>query len=107
MWRGWLVLMIVVLVANGIAPLMQPCTCSQPDASPSCCAGTALMHAGCGGHMQDLKATALIAESNVVAATRPLTRLEVAVGCSEGRDCGASFADPSPGVHEPTVILRT
>jgi len=107
MWRGWLGLLMVTLVANGVIPWMQPCACRHQDAPRECCARTAMMQAGCSGQMPDLKATVPVAERNVLAASRALTRTEVTVDSSEGRDCGAGFVSPSPGVHEPTIILRT
>jgi hypothetical protein len=106
MRRGWLALLMMVLVANGFVPCAALSHCYAKVDQHACCAPTLAMQAGCCASLQGTKAIAPEAASQVVNPAARFIQAEIAASFVDVRIVAVDIAKPPPGLHAPPIVFR-
>jgi hypothetical protein len=106
MRRGWLILLMVVLAANGFAPCALVCRSCQNDNRHSCCSPAAKVQADCCAGARSSVAIAAEPQKDSAAPAAVLMGVEVALSIDDGWISASDLPQFPPGLLTPPIVLR-
>jgi hypothetical protein len=106
MRRGWLILLMVVLAANGFASCALVCRSCHNDNRHSCCSQTAKMQADCCARSRGSIAMAPEPQGAFAAPAAAFMRAEVELSIREGQVSALDLTQYPSDLQPHPIVLR-